>query len=156
MKTSKNSIRHLDYRYIIIVNESSFQTAVTAVNIANGFSCTPTALDMIDLEHMPEDADSDHPVGMRPSLSPPPLNAPLPPSKGPLLPLRRGGPLANGSSSPRPPLASMGPRPEKPRRGEDPRVPAAQRHRRHLSGPVGARAPSKETRRAPQNPRPSL
>ncbi|GFY76439.1 uncharacterized protein TNIN_13241 [Trichonephila inaurata madagascariensis] len=48
---------------------------------------------------MPEDADSDQPVGMRPSLSPPPLNAPIP-SKGPLLPSEEGS-LANGSSSPR-------------------------------------------------------
>ncbi|GFS86756.1 uncharacterized protein NPIL_140571 [Nephila pilipes] len=48
---------------------------------------------------MPEDADSDQPVGMRPSLSPPPLNAPIP-SKGSLLPSEEGS-LANGSSSPR-------------------------------------------------------
>ncbi|GFW94831.1 uncharacterized protein TNCV_4248711 [Trichonephila clavipes] len=54
---------------------------------------------VVDLEHMPEDADSDQPVGMRPSLSPPPLNAPIP-SKGPLLPSEEGS-LANGSSSPR-------------------------------------------------------
>ncbi|GIY29385.1 uncharacterized protein CDAR_533451 [Caerostris darwini] len=63
---------------------------------------------------MPEDADSDHPVGMRPSLSPPPLNAPLPPSKGPLLPSsEEGGPLANGSSSPRPATRINGAPPKK-------------------------------------------
>ncbi|CAL1290580.1 unnamed protein product [Larinioides sclopetarius] len=65
----------------------------------------------VDLEHMPEDAESDQPVGMRPSLSPPPLNAPIP-SKGPLLPPEEG-PLANGSSSPRPARINGAPPPKK-------------------------------------------
>ncbi|GBM11251.1 hypothetical protein AVEN_267820-1 [Araneus ventricosus] len=48
---------------------------------------------------------------MRPSLSPPPLNAPIP-SKGPLLPPEEG-PLANGSSSPRPARINGVPPPKK-------------------------------------------
>ncbi|XP_071035112.1 zinc finger E-box-binding homeobox protein zag-1 isoform X2 [Parasteatoda tepidariorum] len=61
----------------------------------------------VDLEGMPEDADADQHVAMRPSLTSPPLNTPLP-AKGPLLSTssKRAQtedlPLTNGTSDDRP------------------------------------------------------
>lgn len=97
----------------------------------------------VDLENMPEDAEPDPHVGMRPSLSPGPS-----PAKGPLS--SSEGPTANGASEDRPPRMNGAPEEEKIQEYLQRTDTAV-----IFPEPVGGNSPNKTEEKAPPTPEPA-
>ena len=97
----------------------------------------------VDLENMPEDAEPDPHVGMRPSLSPAPS-----PAKGSLS--SSEGPMANGAPEDRPPRMNGAPEEEKIQEYLQRTDTAV-----IFPEPVGGSSPKKMEEKAPPTPEPA-